>query len=85
MFWKRQFFTRLDEHNIKLHPAKFVLFTRSLTWCDEQVSTNGVNPAPHRAEAVHEMVDPETLADMMSFVYGTVWFRNHITTSSILR
>lgn len=24
------------------------------------------------------MGDPDTLAEMMSFVYGTAWFRNHI-------
>ena len=73
-----KFFARLDEHNIKLHPAKFVLFARALTWCGKQVSQHGIKPAPHRAEAVRTMGDPETLADMMSFVYGTAWFRNHI-------
>ena len=72
------FVTRLEEHNIKLHPAKFVLFARALTWCGKQVSETGVKPAPHRADAVREMGDPDTLADMMSFVYGTAWFRNHI-------
>ena len=73
-----KFFARLDEHNIKLHPAKFVLFAKALTWCGKQVSKNGIKPAPHRAEAVKTMPDPETLAEMMSFVYGTAWFRNHI-------
>ena len=73
-----KFFARLDEHNIKLHPAKFVLFARALTWCGKQVSKGGIKPAPHRAEAVRKMGDPETLADMMSFVYGTAWFSNHI-------
>ena len=73
-----KFFARLDEHNIKLHPAKFVLFAKALTWCGKQVSKNGIKPAPHRAESVRTMGDPETLADMMSFVYGSAWFRNHI-------
>lgn len=66
-----KFFARLEEHNIKLHPAKFVLFAKALTWCGKQVSANGVKPAPHQAESVKTIGDPETLADMMSFVYGT--------------
>ena len=72
------YFDIMDQYNIKLHPAKFVLFAKKLTWCGKQVSKDGLRPAPHRTLAVETMPEPVTLADMMSFVYGTVWFRNHI-------
>ena len=72
------YFDILDQYNIKLHPAKFVLFARKLTWCGKQISKDGLRPAPHRTLAVETMPEPVTLADMMSFVYGTAWFRNHI-------
>ena len=74
-----KYFDLLDQHNIKLHPDKLVLFTRTLVWCGKQLSKNGIKPAPHRVETALNMAEPVTLADMMSYyVYGVAWFRNHI-------
>ena len=72
------YFTVLKTHNIKLQPGKFVLFAKELTWGGKDVSGDGVMPAKHRMQSVEEMADPESLADAMSFVYGTAWFRTHI-------
>ena len=73
-----QFFTLLEQHNVKLHPGKFVLFARELVWGGKSVSANGIKPSPHRIASIQDMPDPETLAEMMNFVYGTAWFRGHI-------
>lgn len=73
-----EYFALLDKHNVKLHPAKFTLFARRLTWCGKEVSKNGTRPAPHRTEAVKSMPDPNTLAELMNFVYGTAWFRGNM-------
>ena len=73
-----QFFTLLEKHNVKLHPGKFVLFARELVWGGKRVSPTGVSPAPHRIASIRDMPDPDTLAEMMNFVYGTAWFRGHI-------
>ena len=73
-----KYFAILDKHNIKLHPAKFTLFARVLTWCGKQISAEGVRPSPKRVETVLAMAEPKTLAEMMRFVYGIAWFRGHI-------
>ena len=73
-----QFFTLLDKHNIKLHPGKFVLFSRKLVWGGKEVTPDGIAPPPHRIAAIQDMPEPENLSQMMNFVYGTAWFRGHI-------
>ena len=73
-----EYFELLDKHNIKLHPAKFTLFARALTWCGKMMSKNGLRPVPHRTDSVKAMPDPDLLSEMMNFVYGTAWFRGHI-------
>ena len=73
-----KFFTLLDKHNIKLHPGKFVLFSKRLVWGGKEVTPQGVAPPPHRIAAIKEMPEPENLSQMMNFVYGTAWFRGHI-------
>ena len=73
-----EYFTLLGKFNIKLHPSKFVLFAKKLEWCGKQVAATGLKPSPSRTATVDTMADPETLADMMSFVYGVAWFRNHL-------
>ena len=74
----RAYFTVMRKHNIKLHPGKFVLFAKSLTWGGHDLNGDGIKPASHRMKSVEEMPEPVTLADAMTFVYGVAWFRNHI-------
>ena len=74
----RAYFTILQKHNIKLHPGKFVLFARSLTWGGKDLNKDGVKPAAHRTRSAEQMPDPTTLAEAMNFVYGVAWFRNNI-------
>ena len=50
-----KFFTLLDKHNIKLHPGKFVLFSKRLVWGGKEVTPQGVSPPPHRIAAIKEM------------------------------
>ena len=73
-----EYFELLDKHNIKLHPGKFTLFAKKLTWCGKDVSADGVRPAEHRVSTVRSMPEPENLAQMMSYIYGVAWYRNHI-------
>ena len=72
------YFAILDKHNIKLHPAKFTLFARKLTWCGKEISAEGVRRAPQKIATVLAMAEPKTLSEMMRFVYGIAWFRGHI-------
>ena len=74
----RAYFTVLRRHNIKLHPGKFVLFAKNLTWGGKDLSGDGIKPAQHRLNSVEEMPDPVTLDEAMNFVYGAAWFRNNI-------
>ena len=74
----RAYFTVMRKHNIKLHPGKFVLFAKTLTWGGRDLNGDGIKPAQHRTKSVEEMPEPTTLAEAMTFVYGVAWFRNHI-------
>ena len=74
----RAYFTVLRRHNIKLHPGKFVLFAKELTWGRHHINADGVAPAKFRIRSVDEMPEPVTLAEAMNFIYGAAWFRNNI-------
>ena len=74
----RAYFMVLEKHNIKLHPGKFVMFAKNLTWGGKDISGDGIKPASHRMRSVEDMPQPTTLAEAMTFVYGVAWFRNHI-------
>ena len=73
-----QLFTLLEKYNVKLHPGKFVLFATELEWGGKQVSSEGVRPTPYRVDSIRRMPEPESLSEMMNFVYGTAWFRGHM-------
>ena len=63
-----QYFGILHKHNVKLHPSKFVLFAKALTWCGKQVSERGLRPSPERVATVNAMPEPEGLSEMMRLV-----------------
>ena len=71
-------FARFEKYNLKLHPGKFVLYATEITWGGKTVDGNGVRPSARRLQAIRDMPEPETLAEMMSFVYGAAWFRGHL-------
>ena len=73
-----KFFASLCRHNVKLHPAKFTLFAKKLTWGGKEVSGDGVKPSEKRLKAISEIPEPTTLAELMTFVYGVAWFRGHL-------
>ncbi len=75
--WEK-LFTILLKYNVKLHPSKVVLFSTHVTWGGKDVSEQGVRPSEKRLRTVRELVTPANLGDLMSFVYGAAWFRNHI-------
>ena len=71
-------FERFMQFNLKLHPGKFVLYATELTWGGKTVDGEGVRPSERRLTAIRDMPEPETLAEMMSFIYGVAWFRGHL-------
>ena len=73
-----EFFSRLCQHNVKLHPGKFTLFAKELTWGGKAVSGEGVKPSAKRLQTIKDIPEPTTLAELMTFVYGVAWFRGHL-------
>ena len=69
---------QIRQWRLRLHPDKFLMFAKRLTWCGKQVSKDGLRPSPERVATVNAMPDPRTLSEMMNFVYGIAWFRGHI-------
>ena len=73
-----KYFGIMDKHNIKLHPAKFVLFAKIIEWGGKLLSEDGVRPTDQRTMAVRDMPEPTYLNEMMHLVYGVAWFRSHL-------
>ncbi|MAA69219.1 MAG: hypothetical protein CL915_10765 [Deltaproteobacteria bacterium] len=73
-----EYFSRLSAHNIKLHPGKFVLYATEVTWSGKLVTPEGTRPNPKRVETIADLAEPETVAELMNFVYGVAWFRGHV-------
>ena len=73
-----QYFDILMKHNVKLHPGKFVLYAQELQWCGKSVSADGIMPTQDSIATALEAPEPETLAELMSYVFGVAWFRSHL-------
>ena len=73
-----QYFDLLIKYNIKLHPGKFVLYATEIEWGGKLLSSEGLAPALHRIAAIKDMPMPQTLDQLMHFVYGAAWFRGHM-------
>ena len=73
-----QYFGLLLRWNVKLHPGKFVFFAKELEWGGKTLSAAGLGPTQGRLDAVKGMAAPQTLDELMHFIYGVAWFRGHL-------
>ena len=73
-----EYFKLMCRYNIKLHPAKFILFARQLVWGGKMVSKEGIRPNPKKVDTLVKMSEPTTVDELINFTYGVAWFRTHI-------
>ena len=51
-------FSRMLMFNVKMHPGKFTLYAKQLTWGGREVTSEGTRPSSKRVEAILGMPDP---------------------------
>ena len=71
------FLTRCVQHNLRLHPKKFVLFKKALVWGGWLLRGDTVAVDPARTQALLQMPKPGNLAELMQALCAANWTRAH--------
>ncbi len=74
----RSFFELCAKYNIKLHPAKCILFTKEVRWCDRLISADGIRYDPRGLDRLLSMAPPTTGAHLQQFVCALQWVKQGI-------
>ena len=74
----RSFFALCAKYNIKLHPAKCILFTKEVRWCGRLISAKGIRYDPRGLDGLLSMEPPTTGAHLQQFVCARQWVKQAI-------
>ena len=74
----QSFFNLCAEYNIKLHPAKCILFTEEIRWCGRLISAEGVRYDPRRLDGLLTMEPPTTGGHLQQFLCALQWLKQGI-------
>ena len=80
----RRFFALCVKYNLKLHPAKCQLFSKSIRWCGRLISPAGVRYDPAHLNGLLSMQLPTTGEHLQQFLCALQWVRNGIPKFSEL-
>lgn len=61
------------QHGLFLSAKKSTFFTREIKWCGRVVSGEGYRMDPSRTEALNDMHQPDTAAELGEFIYCLRW------------
>eukprot|EP00171_Calliarthron_tuberculosum_P009059 IDg9059t1 len=73
-----------NRYNIKLHPAKCIIFAKEIRWCGRRISQSGFRYDPRILDDLLKMVSPVTGAHLQQFICALQWVRNGIPNFSEL-
>jgi hypothetical protein len=76
------FFKKCQEHGLKLHARKCVLFATAVRYCGRLITKNGVLFDPKNMEALQKMREPQNGADLVQYVSAVNWIRSAIPNYS---
>jgi len=80
----RELLALCASYNIKLHPAKCILFATTIRWCGRLISADGVTYDPKRLEGLLNMEPPQTGAHLQQFVCALQWIKHGIPNFAAL-
>ena len=78
----REVFTRIRTSKLRFNPVKCELFQTRIKYLGVYLSENGIEPDKEKIQAIQNMSVPKTKKQMMRFIGGISWFRNHIPNLS---
>jgi hypothetical protein len=76
------FFKQCQEHGLKLHARKCVLFATTLRYCGRYITKDGVRFDPKNMEALQTIHEPQNGADLVQYVAAVNWMRSSIPNYS---
>jgi hypothetical protein len=62
------FFKKCQEHGLKLHASKCMLFASTVRYCGRLITRYGVRFDPNNMEALQTMQEPQNGADLVQYV-----------------
>lgn len=74
----RNLFGLCVQYNIKLHPAKSIMFAKSIRWCGRVISADGIRYDPRRLDGLLNIESPKTGAHLQQFICALQWIKNGI-------
>jgi RNase H-like domain found in reverse transcriptase len=76
------FFKKCQEHGLKLHASKCVMFASTVRYCGRLITKDGVRFDPKNMEALQTMQEPQNGADLAQYVAAVNWMRSAISNYS---
>jgi hypothetical protein len=76
------FFKKCQEHGLKLHASKCVLFASTVRYCGRLITKDGVRFDPKDMKALQTMQEPQNGADLVQYVASVKWMRSAIPNYS---
>jgi RNase H-like domain found in reverse transcriptase/Reverse transcriptase (RNA-dependent DNA polymerase) len=76
------FFKKCQEHGLKLHARKCVLFASTVRYCGRLITKDDVRFDPKNMEALQTMQEPQNGADLVQYVAAVNWMRSAIPNYS---
>jgi Reverse transcriptase (RNA-dependent DNA polymerase)/RNase H-like domain found in reverse transcriptase len=76
------FLKKCQEHGVKLHASKCVLYASTVRYCGRLITTDGVRFDPKNMEALQTMQEPQNGADLVQYVAAVNWMRSAIPNYS---
>ena len=71
-------FSNLEQHNLKLNPAKCAFFKKQVVYLGHVVSEEGIHTDPAKTESVRNWPIPKTTKDVRKFLGFTGYYRRFI-------
>ena len=78
----QEVFTRIRTSKLRVNPVKCELFQTRVKYLGVYLSEKGIEPDREKIQAIQNMTVPKTKKQMMRFIGGISWFRNHIPNLS---
>lgn len=72
------FFVVCDDNNIKLHPARCIIFATEIRCCGRILFSNGLRYDPRRMDGLLSMQPPTTGSHLQQFVCALQWVKQGI-------
>jgi hypothetical protein len=76
------FFKKCQEHGLKLHASKSVLFASTVRYCGRLITKDGARFDPKNMDALQTMQETQNGADLVQYVAAVNWMRSAIPNYS---